>query len=90
VQPEIVEYLKSPPSERELREIITALGIAPRALLRASEEAFAVAGLDAEDVTDDDIIKAMLAAPILIERPIVVANGKVAIGRPPDNVLKIL
>ena len=90
MQPQVVEYLETPPSTGELREIISALGIEPKALLRTGEAAFTSAGLDADNVSDEAIIAAMVATPILIERPIVVANGKAVIGRPPENVLKII
>ncbi|MBT4935024.1 MAG: arsenate reductase (glutaredoxin) [Rhodospirillaceae bacterium] len=85
--PVIVEYLNTPPSVEELKNIISLLGIAPRELLRAKDAR--EAGVDAS-LDDDALIAAMVANPIVIERPIVVAGGKAKIGRPPEDVLDIL
>ncbi len=89
-QPEIIEYLKTPPNSETLKEILKLLGLTPREIMRNKETAFKEAGLDNENLSDDEIIAAMIEHPILIERPILVANGKAAIGRPPENVLDIL
>ena len=86
--PAVVEYLQAPPNASELRDILKMLGIGPRDLLRKKEAK--EAGLDDPTLTDDALIDAMIANPIVIERPIVVANGKAAIGRPPESVLDIL
>ncbi len=86
-EPVVVEYLNTPPSAEELKNIIGLLGIAPRQLLRAKEAK--EAGLDAS-LDDDALIAAMVANPVVIERPIVVAGGKARIGRPPESVLEIL
>ena len=88
--PQVVEYLKQPPSVAELTEIIAKLGISPRALLRKQEEEFKSEGLADQALSDLQIIEAMVRSPKLIERPIVIANGKAAIGRPPEAVLVIL
>ena len=90
IEPEIVEYLKDPPDRRELKSILDKLGIGPRELLRTKEAAYMEKGLDDEKLDDDQILTAILAEPVLMERPIVLANGKAAIGRPPENVLEIL
>ena len=90
VQPEIVQYLDTPPTEDELRDILKLLGIGPRDLMRRKEAEYKAQGLDDENLSDDDLIKAMIATPKLIERPIVIANGKAALGRPPEKVLDIL
>lgn len=90
VQPEIVQYLDTPPTEDELRDILKLLGIGPRDLMRRKEAEYKAQGLDDENLSDDDLIKAMVATPKLIERPIVIANGKAALGRPPEKVLDIL
>jgi arsenate reductase len=87
---EIIEYLQTPPDAATLQTLIKKLGIAPRELLRKGEEEFKQAGLDKENVTDEEIIHAMLRYPKLIERPIVVNKDKAALGRPPENVLTIL
>ncbi|MEP6147511.1 MAG: arsenate reductase (glutaredoxin) [Nisaea sp.] len=90
VKPEIREYLKSPPSVSELEEVLGLLGIEPLDLMRRKEAAFKDLGLG--DGTKDRamLLQAMHETPVLIERPIVLANGKAAIGRPPEDVLKVL
>jgi arsenate reductase (glutaredoxin) len=88
VDPEVVEYLDTPPSAAELKEILTMLGIGPRDLLRKKEAK--EAGLDNPAMDDDALIDAMAANPVVIERPIVVHNGRAALGRPPESVLDIL
>lgn len=90
VEPEIVEYLKTPPSKTKLKEILNLLGLAPRDLMRRKEDAYKANGLDDEALKVGDLIGAMVENPVLIERPIVLANGKAALGRPPEDVLKIL
>jgi len=90
IKADIVEYLVTPPSEAELRGILKLLKLKPRDLMRKGEEVYTKLKLDDPKLTDAALIKAMVKHPILIERPIVVANGKAAIGRPPETVLKIL
>lgn len=87
--PEIVEYLQTTPSKDELRNILSLLGISADQLLRKHESAYKQAGLS-EASSEDDVLDAMIKYPILIERPIVVHDGKAMIGRPPENILKIL
>lgn len=87
---EIIEYLKTPPNETEIKDILDLLKLAPRELLRNKESEYKEAGLDDASLSDSDVIKAMVQYPKLIERPIVIANGKAAIGRPPEAVLEIL
>jgi arsenate reductase len=90
IQAEIVEYLKTPPSIEELTDIIQKLGIKPRGLMRTNEPEYKENILDDVDLSDAELIAAMHNMPRLIERPIVLANGKAAIGRPAENVLAIL
>ena len=90
IKPKIIEYLKTPPSKTEMKKILELLGLEPRELMRKQEPEYAEAGLNNAGLTRDALINAMLAHPKLIERPIVLANGKAALGRPPENVLKIL
>ncbi len=90
VTPTIIEYLKTPPTAETLKEILGQLGLAPRDLMRKKEAVYAGNKLDDPSLSDDDLIDFMVAHPILIERPIVLANGKAALGRPPEQVLKIL
>jgi arsenate reductase len=90
VKPKIVTYLDSPPSAAELKRILKKLGLKPRDILRKGEARYAELGLKDKDLKDDALIAAMVANPILIERPIVVSGGKAALGRPPEAVLDIL
>jgi arsenate reductase len=89
IEPEIVLYLESPPDAGELRIILDKLGMSPRELLRTGEPEFRQQGLDDESLTDDELITAMIATPRLIQRPIVLAGGRAAMGRPPESVLDI-
>ena len=87
---EIVEYLKTPPDAATLGRILALLGLAPRELMRKNEAEYAANRLDDPSLSRDALIAAMIADPILIERPIVLAQGKAALGRPPDSALAIL
>lgn len=87
-EPTVIEYLNTPPSAAELKKLLTMLGMSPRQLMRSKEAK--EAGLDDPSLDDEALINAMVAHPIVIERPIVVANGKAKIGRPPEGILEIL
>jgi arsenate reductase len=89
-EPEIVEYLKTPPSRARLQELLAQMGIAPRDLLRRKEPLYAELGLDDPAVSDERILDAMAAHPILIERPIVVTPRGTRLGRPPERVREVL
>jgi arsenate reductase (glutaredoxin) len=88
-EPRVVEYLKTPPSEAELSAIVRKLGIKPLELVRRNEQVFKdkYAG---KTLADKEWIKAMIANPILIQRPIVVRGDEAAIGRPPEDVERLL
>lgn len=90
IQPAIVDYQKNPPSAAEIERALKLLGKEPRELMRKGEVAYAELGLDDPKLTRKQLVDAMAAHPILIERPVVFANGKAAIGRPPEAVLDIL
>ena len=90
IEPEIIRYLETPPTEQELKDILSALNLTPRELMRTKEKEYKEQGLNDPELSDEQLIAAMIATPKLIERPIVIANGKVALGRPPENVLSIL
>ena len=90
VQTDVIEYLKTPPSKKDLQEILNMLGLQPRQLMRTHEAEYKDNNLADESLTQDQLIDAMVKFPKLIERPIVVSNGKAAIGRPPEAVLEIL
>ena len=87
---DIIEYLKDVPSKETLKQIINILGIKPRDLLRKGEGVYKENNLRREGLTDDDLIQFMIDNPILIERPIVYDANRAVIGRPPDNVLKLI
>ena len=89
-QPEVIEYLKTPPNRARLVELINALGISPRGLLREKEAAFAELDLANPKWSDDELIDFMLAHPILIQRPIVVSSKGVRLCRPSEQVLELL
>ena len=90
LEPEIVEYLETPPGAAELRRILDLLGREPRELMRTGEAAYKELGLDDPSLDRDTLIQAMVDHPNLIERPILLANHKAALGRPPETVLEIL
>lgn len=90
VEPHIVEYLKNPPGRAELEEILDRLGLEPRQLMRSKEPEYMEVGLDDPTLDRDTLIDAMVRRPKLIERPILLANGRAALGRPPEQVLEIL
>ena len=90
ITPKIIEYLKTPPSESELKHILKLLQISARDLLRTKESEYKDLGLDNPELSEDQIIDIMTRHPKLIERPIVVSDNRAAIGRPPEKVLEIL
>ncbi len=90
IHPTIVEYLKTPPNKTQLKKILHSLGLEPRDLMRKKEAEYKNARLDDPRLTRDALIAAMVANPKLIERPIVVNGERAAVGRPPENVLRIL
>ena len=90
IEPEVVEYLKTPPDAARLGALLDMLGLAPRDLMRRKEAPYKDLGLDDPTLGRDALIAAMVSNPILIERPIVVAGPKATLGRPPEAVLEIL
>jgi len=90
IEPHVVEYLKSPPSRSLLESLIARAGITPRALLREKGTPFAELGLDNPDLTDAQLIDAMMEHPILINRPLVVSPLGVKLCRPSDAVLDLI
>lgn len=91
IEPTVIEYLKTPPTRSQLDTLLKQLGIEPRALLRTREPEYKQAGLDDPTLSRSAILAAMVKHPKLIERPIVVVNNKkAALGRPPENILKVL
>ena len=90
LEPRIIEYLKTPPSHEEIENILQLLHSEPRALLRSNENEYRENNLGDPDLSHRQLIDAMVKHPVLLQRPIVLANGKAAIGRPPERVLEIL
>jgi len=90
IEPKIVEYLNTPPDAATLDGYLLKLGLEPRELMRRKEAPYKELNLADESLSRAALIEAMVENPILIERPIVVSDGKVALGRPPESVLEIL
>ena len=89
VEAEIVKYLETPPSKEELKALLKMLGLNASELMRTKEEIYKE--LELQDIIDEEaLIEAMVANPKLIERPIVVKDGKAAIGRPIENIVELL
>lgn len=90
IQPTVIEYLKTPPDAETLNKYLKKLGMEPRDLMRKGEAPYKELSLKDADKDRATLIQAMVENPILIERPIVVNGSKVALGRPPENVIDIL
>ena len=89
IKPKVKLYLEEVILYEELNDILNMLSLKPRDLLRKTEKEYKAYGLDNKNLIDSDIIKLMIANPILIERPIVIVDGKAVLGRPPENILKL-
>lgn len=90
IEPEIVEYLKQPPTPGELKRIIHRLGVPVREVIRAGEAEYGDLGLADETLDDETLIDAVCSHPKLLQRPIVVRGDRARIGRPPESVEEIL
>jgi arsenate reductase len=90
VEPVIIQYLETPPDAATLETLLDALGLEPRDLMRRKEDEYRAAGLDNPRLSRADLIRAMVEHPRVIERPIAVNGDKVALGRPPAQVLEVL
>lgn len=90
IEPTIREYLKEPPGKAEVEQLIDMVGGAPGELIRDGEAEFKALGKKKAEMSKADIVKAIAAHPILLQRPIVVSGKKAAIGRPPEAVLPLL
>ena len=90
IEPSVIQYLDNPPDETTLRDLITKMGITPRQLLRVNVPPYAEHKLDNLSLTDDELIQAMLAEPLLINRPIVVSDKGVKLCRPSEVVLDLI
>jgi len=89
IDAEVVKYLDTPPSKEELVQVLKMLGISARELMRTKEAIYKELNLK-EETNEDKLIEAMVANPKLIERPVVIKDGKAAIGRPLENIEAIL
>ncbi len=87
---DIVEYLKTPPTEQALKSVLKALKLSPQEVMRKKEAEYKEAGLDDKSLSEDQQIQLMVTHPKVIERPIVVKGSKAVIGRPPENVNQLL
>jgi arsenate reductase (glutaredoxin) len=85
----LVEYLESPPAKGDLERLLKKLKLKPIDIMRRKEAAFKENNLDDPSLSDDNLLDAMVANPILIQRPIIVSGGKAVIGRPAEKVLEI-
>lgn len=90
ITPTVVKYLETPPTATKLKALLSLLGMAPRELMRKNEAPYKELELAKVHLSEDQLVRAMVENPVLIERPIVEANGKAAVGRPPERVLEIL
>ena len=90
VETEVIEYLNTPPDAADLNRILTGLNMEPRELMRKGQDEYKTLNLADDSLSREDLIKAMIENPILIERPIVITDKGIAIGRPIENVEKIL
>lgn len=86
---DVIEYLKDPPSEKELQTIVAKLGMKAADLVRKGEDLYKEK-FKGKELTEEQWIKALVKHPVLIERPIVVSGSKAVLGRPPENVKKLL
>ena len=90
IDPEIIEYLVDTPDKNTLEKILELLKLEPRDLIRKNEDDYKLSGLDDLSLSDAEVIGILIKFPKLIERPIVLIDGKAVIGRPPENVLEII
>ena len=90
IEPTIVKYLETPPTLDQLEQTLAALGMEPRELMRKSEPAYRDHALGDTSLTRAELLSAMLRTPILIERPIVLRDGRAVVGRPPEAVVALL
>lgn len=89
IQPRVVEYLKTPPDAATLRELLRRLGISARELLRTNEKEYRALGLDRPDLSEEEVIEAMVQHPILIQRPIVLRGDRAVLGRPTEAIQRL-
>lgn len=89
LQPEVLQYLESPPDREMIKHVVRLINGSVRDLMRKKEAPYLELGLDAPGLSDDALIDAMLAHPVLIQRPVLIQGDWAVIGRPPERVLRI-
>jgi arsenate reductase len=90
LQPQVIEYLETPPTAAQIETLLQRLGLQARQLMRSNEAEYRELGLDKPDLTREQLIQAMAEHPRLIHRPIVLSGERAALGRPPESVLEIV
>ena len=90
IEPEVVNYLDTPPTAIEIRTLLDKLGMSARELMRTGEEAYKNLGLDNTELTEEQLVDAMVREPILIQRPVFANDKRAVIGRPTEKLLEIL
>ncbi len=90
IEPHVVEYLKTPPTAKEIKAVLAKLKIGARDLLRKKEPDYKKQGLDDEKVSEAALIRAMTDNPVLIERPVVLAGRRAVLARPPERVFEVI
>ncbi|MCY4451505.1 MAG: arsenate reductase (glutaredoxin) [Immundisolibacterales bacterium] len=90
VEPEVVEYLETPLDAEALRELLATLGMSARDLVRSGEAPYRELGLAAPDTSEDDLVAAIAANPILMQRPVVRRGDRAVVGRPPERIAELL
>lgn len=90
IEPHVVEYLKTPPSAKEIKAVLVKLKIGARDLLRRKEPAYRAEGIEDEKLSEAAIIRAMTEHPVLIERPVVLAGRRAVLARPPERVFEVI
>lgn len=90
IEPRVVPYLENPPTPERLQEVLRLLGLGPRDIVRKGEGAYRELGLEEPSLTREALIRALVEHPVLIERPIVIANGRAVVARPPEKALDVL
>lgn len=90
IEPEVIEYLKTPPTPDELENLVDLLQVEPRKIIRSKEAEYKELNLADESLSSSALINAIAKAPKLLERPIVIKGEQAVIGRPPENVLALI
>ncbi len=90
ISPEIIEYLNHPPDVETLKTLTQMLGVSIHDIVRKGEDVYRELGLKDKDLSEQEMLEIVVENPKLLERPIVVSNGKAVVGRPPENVLNII